>query len=77
MTSYEELAFVVAAHEDDVHTRLDIEGIVDGLTSDDQQVLSLLRDGYTTEEIAVVVGRSGPWVRARRRALRAAFCTVR
>jgi RNA polymerase sigma factor (sigma-70 family) len=77
MISYDELAFAVAGYEDDVHTRLDIQGVVVGLAPDDQQVLSLLHRGHSTAEIAVALGRSGPWVRARRKALRAAFCTVR
>jgi RNA polymerase sigma factor (sigma-70 family) len=77
MISYEEFAFVFAAHEDDVHTRLDIEEVMQGLAPDDHRVLSLLGSGHTTAEIAAELGRSEPWVRARRKALRAAFCVLR
>ena len=74
---YDELSFVITAREDDVDTRLDIQEILHGLAPESHQVLSLLEGGHSTAEIAVLLGRSEPWVRARRKALRAEFGALR
>ncbi|HEX6372042.1 MAG TPA: hypothetical protein VF006_24165, partial [Longimicrobium sp.] len=74
---YDELSFVITAREDDVDTCLDIQQVVHGLAPENQQVLSLLESGHSTAEIAVLLGQSESWVRARRKALRAEFGALR
>jgi RNA polymerase sigma factor (sigma-70 family) len=74
---YDELSFVITAREDDVDMRLDIQEVLHGLAPENHQVLSLLESGHSTAEIAVMLGQSESWVRARRKVLRAEFSALR